>query len=234
MALLSHNLADILILWDIDGTILSAKGAGPDAFEKATEDQYGKVIPLSSINWLGATDFAIAYGLLEKLGQKVNRRNAEKLVDGYLSNLPGLLDDTQAKANPGIPKLLETLHQHPRVHQALLTGNVKRGSDIKLDYIGVNHYFMFGAFADHSEHRNELGRLALELARRYLNPNWSADHIYVIGDTPKDIECGKVIGAHTVAVATGHHSVEELKPHEPSVVFENFADPSGLLKFLDL
>ncbi|MCZ6672194.1 MAG: HAD hydrolase-like protein, partial [Verrucomicrobia bacterium] len=73
---------------------------------------------------------------------------------------------------------------------------------------------------------------ALDLARKHLHSEFSPSQVYVIGDTPKDIECGKAIGAHTVAVATGHHSVEELNVHQPSVVFESFADPQVLLDFI--
>lgn len=229
-----NSKKNILLLWDIDGTLLSAKGAGPQAFEKASEEHFGEAILLSSIDWPGATDYAIAYALLEKVGREVTREAAQGLVDSYLSNLPLLLESTQAKANPGILELLEYFHRLEGVHQALLTGNVKQGADIKLGHIGVNHYFLFGAFADHSDHRNDLSRHALELARRHLHEEWLPEQIYVIGDTPKDIECGRVIGAHTIAVATGHHSLRDLKAHRPSVAFESFARPQDLIDFLPL
>lgn len=226
------EIGEILLLWDIDGTILSAKGAGPKAFDRATLEHFGYEIPLSTIDWPGATDFAIAYALLEKAGREVTRAEAQVLVDRYLTHLPEMLDATHARPMEGVLELLETFHSLDHVHQALLTGNVRRGSDIKLSYIGVDHFFRFGAFADHSDQRNDLSRHALDLARQHLHPEWSADRIFVIGDTPKDIECGKVIGAHTVAVATGHHSVEVLQAHEPTVLFESLANPRDLLDFL--
>ena len=225
---------EILLLWDIDGTLLSAKGAGPLAFDRATVDHFGYEIPLASIDWLGATDYSIAYALLKEAGRKVTRDEAQELIDRYLSYLPQMLDATNARAIEGTEELLERFHQHDAVHQGLLTGNVRRGADIKLGYLGVDHYFHFGAFADYSDHRNDLSRYALELAREHLHPQWSGKQIYVIGDTPKDIECGKVIGAYTVAVATGHHSAEELKAHEPSVLFETFAEPAVLVDYLGL
>lgn len=223
---------DMLLLWDIDGTILSARGAGPRAFDRATLEHFGREIPLATINWPGATDYAIAYALLEKAGREVTREEAQVLVDRYLAHLPEMLDLTNARPMDGVLELLEIFHGLAHVHQALLTGNVRRGADIKLNYIGVDHFFLFGAFADHSDQRNDLSRHALDLARRHLHPDWTPDRVYVIGDTPKDIECGKAIGAHTIAVATGHHTAEQLKAHEPSVLFENFANPQGLLDFL--
>ena len=223
---------EILLLWDIDGTILSAEGAGPQAFERALWLQFGERIRLSSIDWPGSTDFAIAYALLEELGWEVNRKNAWKLLDSYLEELPEMLKSTQTKANPGVRELLEYFDRESGVYQALLTGNLRRGSHLKLSHIGVEHYFLFGAYADHSDHRNDLGFHALDLARKRLGKDFSGEQVYVIGDTPKDIECGKQIGAHTVAVATGHHRVKELGQHRPSVVLESLADPCGLRAFI--
>ncbi|MBC9866473.1 MAG: HAD hydrolase-like protein [Opitutae bacterium] len=223
---------EILLLWDIDGTLLSAEGAGPQAFERALWLQFGERIQLSSIDWPGSTDFAIAYALLEKLGWEVNRKNARNLLDSYLEELPGLLESTRTKANPGVLELLEVFDRESGVYQALLTGNIQRGSQLKLGHIGVEHYFLFGAYADYSDHRNDLGFHALDLARKRLGKDFSGDQVYVIGDTPKDIECGKHIGAHTVAVATGHHSVKELAKHQPSVVLESLADPRGLRAYI--
>lgn len=225
---------EILLLWDIDGTLLSAKGAGPMAFDRATIDHFGFEVPVGSVDWLGATDYSIAYALLEKAGREATRNEAQELIDCYLSYLPEMLDATNARAIEGTHELLERYDKLDSVHQGLLTGNVRRGADIKLGYLGVDHFFRFGAFADYSDERNDLSRYALELAREHLHSEWSAEQIYVIGDTPKDIECGKVIGAHTVAVATGHHTVDQLKVYEPSVVFESFADPSNLAEYLGL
>ena len=224
----------ILLLWDIDGTILSAKGAGPRAFDRATLEHFGEEIPLSSIDWPGATDYAIAYALLEKAGRQVTRSEAQVLIDRYLAHLPEMLEATNARTMDGVMDLLEIFHGRESVHQALLTGNVQRGAGIKLGYVGVDHFFMFGAFADHSDKRNDLSKHALQLARDHLHPEWAPEQTYIIGDTPKDIECGKVIGAHTIAVATGHHSSEELEEHQPTVVFETFARPQELVDFLPI
>ena len=227
-----NNDREILLLWDIDGTLLSAKGAGPMAFDRATKDHFGYEIPIASIDWLGATDYSIAYALLEEAGRTVTRGEAQELINRYLSYLPEMLDATNARAIEGTHELLERYDKHASVHQGLLTGNVRRGADIKLGYLGVDHYFKFGAFADHSDERNDLSKHALELAREHLHPDWSPEQVYVIGDTPKDIECGKYIGAHTVAVATGNHSADQLKSHEPTVLFDSFADPSVLVDYL--
>ena len=132
-------------------------------------EYFGEAIPLSSIYWPGATDYAIAYALLKKVGRQVTRAAAQELIDTYLYHLPEFLFSTHAQPMAGVLELLETFHHRPEVHQALLTGNVRRGSDIKLGHIGVDHYFLFGAFADHSDQRNDLSRNALELARIHLH-----------------------------------------------------------------
>jgi phosphoglycolate phosphatase-like HAD superfamily hydrolase len=134
---------------------------------------------------------------------------------------------------PGIFELLEILKQRPDVAQGLLTGNLRRGAEFKLTHYKVWHYFEFGAFADDSPRRNDLGPHALRRAKELHAVDFAADRTFIIGDTPHDIECGKVIGARTIAVATGQHSAAELAAHQPTAVFENFADTAAFLRTID-
>ena len=121
----------------------------------------------------------------------------------------------------------------PDVVQGLLTGNLQRGAEVKLTHHKVWHYFEFGAYADDSTHRNDLGPHALRRAKEKHAVEFSPDRTFIIGDTPHDIECGKVIGARTIAVATGKYSEAELSSHEPTAVFGNFADTAAFLRVID-
>jgi phosphoglycolate phosphatase-like HAD superfamily hydrolase len=106
----------------------------------------------------------------------------------------------------------------------LLTGNVERGARLKLGRFGLNRYFEFGGFASDAEDRTGIARIALKRGlQRATEPVALAD-VLVIGDTPRDIACGRAVGATTVAVATGPHSVQELAPHEPDRLLEDFSD----------
>jgi phosphoglycolate phosphatase-like HAD superfamily hydrolase len=133
---------------------------------------------------------------------------------------------------PGVAEIVAKVAEHSDIAQGLLTGNLRHGAEIKLGHLGLWKPFPFGAFADDSEDRNELGPHALRRASAYLGHNFDADCVFVIGDTPHDIACGKIIGARTVAVATGRYSVEQLRSHTPTAVLENFADTETFLSLL--
>ena len=139
----------------------------------------------------------------------------------------------QGQVLPGVLELLETLHHRADLAQGLLTGNLKRGAQFKLTHYKVWHYFEFGAFADDSPRRNDLGPHALRRAKELHAVDFHPARTFIIGDTPHDIECGKVIGAQTIAVATGRFSVDELAAHQPTAVFKNFADTAAFLRVID-
>ena len=131
----------------------------------------------------------------------------------------------------------QCLHERVVIHRCLggllaclLTGNVERGARIKLGHHGLSHFFKFGAFADDSQWRNELGPVALRRARELHGVEFTPERVFVIGDTPHDIACGKVIGARTIAVATGQYSLEELNAHTPHAAFSDLSDTAAFLR----
>jgi phosphoglycolate phosphatase-like HAD superfamily hydrolase len=130
-------------------------------------------------------------------------------------------------------ELLETLRTHPGFVQGLLTGNLRRGAEVKLTHFRVWHFFEFGAYADDSPRRNDLGPHALRRAKERHAVEFNPNDTFIIGDTPHDIECGKVIGARTIAVATGKYSVKELAGHQPTAVFQDFSDPTAFLRVIE-
>jgi phosphoglycolate phosphatase-like HAD superfamily hydrolase len=121
------------------------------------------------------------------------------------------------------------MRERPDCLLALLTGNLAAGAEVKLSHYGVWHYFGFGAYADDHHVRNELGPVAQARALEQHGEEFPPERIYVIGDTPRDIECGKAFGAVTVAVATGKYAREELASHGPDFLFDDFSDPDAVL-----
>jgi len=105
------------------------------------------------------------------------------------------------------------------------------GSILSRSY-GLSARFEFGAFADDSTDRNELGPFAKKRAEARYGRTFDPKDIFVIGDTPRDIACGRAFGAQTVAVATGQYRSEELMMHEPDFVFEDFASTAETLTAL--
>ncbi len=222
-----------LILWDIDGTLIKSHGAGVRAMEKALTKRFGVTVDLGTIDWAGRTDSWITGEVFRHVGLPDTPRNSLDYLEAYLEHLPLELACGQGVVLPGVLELLEIFHHRSDVAQGLLTGNLRRGAELKLTHHKVWHYFDFGAFADDSPLRNHLGPHALRRAKERHDIDFAPDQTFIIGDTPHDIECGKVIGARTIAVATGTYSIDQLAAHQPTAVFPNFADTAAFLKVID-
>ncbi len=218
-----------LLLFDIDGTLITSGGAGEWALKDAMKERFGVEEDLQGILLAGATDAKIARELLAKHGIEASAENVAALLDEYLQHLAGRMSRHDGRLLPGIVPVLEALEKHPEAVLALLTGNLTRGAEIKLTHYGVWNFFEFGAFADDHHDRNELGKFARARAIERHGIEFPPERIYVIGDTPRDIECGRAIGAKTVAIATGCYSVPELAEHAPDFLFEDFSDTQRVL-----
>jgi len=221
-----------LFLFDIDGTLITSGGAGEAALKDAMRSRFDVEEDLDGIILAGATDARIARELLEKHSIAVSAENVAALLDTYLGHLNERIGRHDGKLLPGIVPLLKVLSERSDAGLALLTGNVIRGAEIKLTHYGVWDFFEFGAFADDHHDRNELGKFARARALERHGEEFPPSRIYVIGDTPKDIECGRAIGACTVAIATGHYSSDQLRDHAPDFLFEDLSDTERVVALL--
>jgi len=116
----------------------------------------------------------------------------------------------------------------------LLTGNFREAAYLKLQQYGLHHYFDFGGFGDLHTGRNEVAREALRRVHSRLGIDFDPGDIWVIGDTPADVECARAIGANAIAVATGIYTVEELAASHPDALFEDFTEFNRFLKLLEI
>jgi phosphoglycolate phosphatase len=226
-------MRDSLLLWDIDGTLVYMDRAGERALLIAIQELFqrdlGDHLP---VDLRGRTDTSILRDLLTFLEVPVTAGEEARFRATYLDLLPTTLPIVQPHIKPGIPAALDAVQAHPEMHQALLTGNLKEGARLKLSYLGLWKYFEFGAFADDSHIRDDLGPFALTRAKEKLGIEFPPERVYIIGDTPHDIACGKAIGAKTIAVATGAFSVEELSALNPTHTFEDLSDTEALLRVI--
>lgn len=218
-----------ILFWDIDGTLLTTGKAGVPAWEAAVKEVTGKDFQLSSIRVPGLTDFRIAARTFELLGVNPEEGVLERMVARYEDLLPSYLPLKQGRVLPNVREILEALGHRGDVQSYLLTGNTRRGARAKLTHYDLFPYFPDGAFAEDQGARSSIATRALELARRHGPIN--EEQLFVIGDTPHDIECAAAIDARTIAVATGGYSVDELSAHRPWRVFEELPSPA---EFLDL
>ncbi len=219
-----------LLLWDIDGTLIDSAGAGRRALESALQTVFAITRSLEDVDFAGRTDTWIMREVFRKTGLPATPENLQRYFAGYASALPGELAHPHARVLPGAREILHAAAAHGGMAQGLLTGNMRRSAEIKLAHHGLWEHFSFGAFGDDSELRNELGPHALRRAIEHHGARFPADNVWIIGDTPHDIACGKVIGARTLAVGTGGASMEALRAHAPTAVVEDLANTGELLR----
>lgn len=222
-----------LLLFDIDGTLLTSGGAGERALILGFKDRFGIDDDFKTIDIAGRTDSGIAQQVFRKHGIAQTAENVAAFFDGYLHRLAMLLPTTPGRLLPGILTLLEALKERDDVVVGLLTGNLARGAELKLTHYGVWHYFEFGAFADDHHDRNELGRFACARALEKSGREFPAEQIYILGDTPHDIACARAIGAHAIAVATGGFTREQLLQAAPDHLFDDLSDLARVLALFD-
>ena len=213
-----------LLLFDIDGTLIDSKGAGIQSLKHVLQQQFGVVDDLRGVEVAGKTDTGIVHQILRKQNLAVTEETTAAFLELYLEFLAGELPQRQGRLLPGVAKLLPRLQARPQNVLALLTGNLRRGAQLKLAHYGIWDFFEFGAFADDHHDRNHLGPFAQRRALERHAIDFAAADIDVIGDTPHDIACGKAIGARTIAVTTGSFSRAELAAHQPDMILDDFSE----------
>src|SRR5437764_3835481 len=221
-----------LVLFDIDGTLIHSGGAGMHALKLTLAERFDIADDLHDIEIAGMTDSGIVISILNKHKIPATTENVSAFLDSYVHLLSLELPRRKGKLLPGVLKLLKKLKSRPHVVLALLTGNVSRGARLKLEHYAVWHFFEFGAFADDHRERNELGRFARARAKEKHGREFAASEIDVIGDTPRDIDCGRALGARTIAVATGSWSRDELEKHNPDFLIDDLSDVKTIIDTL--
>jgi phosphoglycolate phosphatase-like HAD superfamily hydrolase len=217
-----------LILFDIDGTLLAADGAGARALRAALHAVYGSTGATGGYSFAGRTDPEIVRDLLRGVGRAEEEIEAglERLWPLYLANLQEEVRRQPVHALPGVPQLVERAHEAGgEVLVGLLTGNLERGARIKVEAAGLDFSrFRVGAFgSDHAE-RPELPAIAVQRAWALTGVGYRGKEVVIIGDTPRDVACGAHLGVRTIATATGSFGVEALAQCGPDHLFADLSD----------
>jgi phosphoglycolate phosphatase-like HAD superfamily hydrolase len=221
-----------LLLWDIDGTLINTGAAGQHALVRATIERFGGDGDLDGVEIAGRTDTSIGHQILRKYGEPVTDENVHAFLNRYLDLLVEELPRRQGCVLPGVRELVETASRQKHTTLGLLTGNLRRGAQLKLEHYHLWKFFPFGAFSDDHHDRNALGPCALGRAITETAIDFPPEQVDVIGDTGHDIACGKAFGARTIAVATGSWPRESLAKHEPDFLFDDLADVDEVKRIL--
>jgi phosphoglycolate phosphatase len=225
----------LLVLWDIDGTLVDSAGHGRHAFEEAYEEVVGG--PFSWVEYAGRTDHQIAREMLE--GSDPSRMEGSD----PLEHLPEMLEQLEMKlatrreliaaegrVYPGVPETLAALHEADGVVNSLLTGNIEANAAVKVGAFGLDRWLDLEAGAygsDPHERRSDLVAVARErAAERYGEPTGAV----LVGDTPLDVLAAREAGARAVAVATGFADLDALRESEPDALLQDLSDTEAALR----
>jgi phosphoglycolate phosphatase len=214
-----------VLLFDIDGTLIRSGGAGLAALHHALRQLHGYTGSTDAIDLRGRTDPGILHELLTLAGVESTAQRHAELTAAYLVALPTLLRERGGIVLPGVVALLEALAG--RAHLGLLTGNSRAGAMHKLAHFGLDHHFAFGGYGDVHHDRDDVARAALADAQRHVG---AVHEVWVIGDTPSDVRCGRAIGARVLAVLTGWHPRDEMLACGPDVLMDDLSDTQRLLQ----
>lgn len=219
----------MLYLFDIDGTLVDTGGAGMAALNEATRRVFEADGP--PLDLAGSTDLGIVLGIHRHFGLEPT---AER-IDTYFAVYQEELDRNLAggtfdgRVLDGALAILDSLAADPGRTIGLLTGNIAGGAASKMRHFGLDHHFPFGAFGCDDADRNKLGPIALDRARAHAGRDFTAEEIWVIGDTPKDIACARAFGARCLAVGTGSFSADQLSAFGADRVVSSLEEAVGTI-----
>ncbi|MBI5101961.1 MAG: haloacid dehalogenase-like hydrolase [Nitrospirae bacterium] len=220
------------LLFDIDGTLIDSGGAGVRSLNIAFEEMFGIRDAFRNIQMAGRTDLQIIREGLAAHGITFSQDIVSEMLGAYIRHLGVEMGKSAGTVKPGIRESLETLSLRNGHTLGLLTGNIAEGARIKLAHFGLAPYFDVGAYGDDSEDRNMLLPIAVDKLYRTKSIAVDYKNCVVIGDTPRDVDCARLYGAFSVAVATGPYTGDQLSRAGADVVFEDFSDIEGFCAVL--
>ena len=223
-----------LVLFDIDGTLLSSEGMGRAAMQRALAEVFGSS-GNPSYRYDGKTDKQIVRDTMRLEGHSDEHIDSrmETLIGLYLDGLRTGVKSGKFHVRPldGVVELLDALEARKDVVLGLLTGNVEPGARVKLSAAGIDpDRFRINAFGSDHELRPQLPAIAQRRASETLGLDIAGERLIVIGDTPADIDCGRSLGARAIGIASGHYSVEQLEAHDPYAVFPSLKNTQQVLE----
>jgi len=220
-----------LVLFDIDGTLLSASGISARALGAALLEVFRTEGPIDGYDYSGKTDPQIVRELMRAAGlaEAVIENKRAEALERYRVRLQASLRSEHVVAKPGVHALVEALAADPRVALGLLTGNLEPCARLKLEPLGLNGRFSFGAFGSDDEDRSRLPALAVERAYARTRTRFEGKSTVIVGDAVADVLCGRNLGVRAVAVATGRTPASALAAAGPDALLPDLADTQRAL-----
>jgi len=221
------------VLFDIDGTLIDAGGAGRRSVTQAFNTVLSISDAFADIPLDGKTDIQIIKEGLSAHGLPAGESSIISIVSDYVKNLKKEIKKKAKHLMPGVHELLNALQETDGCWLGLLTGNIEQGARIKLGAFNLNGYFPVGAFGDDHEDRNMLLPVAVQKLKTAKGIGINFRDCIVVGDTPLDVQCAKPYGATSIAVATGPQRYDELLQTDADYVLKDLSDAVELFNSLN-
>lgn len=225
-------MSERLVLFDIDGTILSASGVSGRTLGEVLREVFGTDGYSAGYDYSGKTDPQIVRELMRAAGiadAEIDRRLPETL-QRYSVRLDAALRPEHVTPKPGVTALVHTLAEEPRACLGLLTGNLEPCARVKLRPLELNHRFGFGAYGSDHEDRYQLPSVAVRRALDHTGRRFAGKTVVIVGDSIHDVRCGRSLGVRAVAVATGSTPREVLAAESPDALLDDFSDIEASLE----
>ncbi len=228
----------MLILWDIDGTMLVTQRSGMAAMRSAGQDLFSPNFKVEGVDYAGRLDPLIIEELFRLNDVPFTPENLHAIKLGYQEHLARLVAQPgRASSLPGVPALLHSLAQNTSLTQGLLTGNWETSGLLKLRAAGIDHsHFKIRVWGDESPHsppkREHLPRVAMDRLNSLRGNAIDPSKVTIIGDTPNDVHCAKVHGCRSLGVATGIFSVADLSSAGATHAVKDLSDVASIYRWL--
>lgn len=229
-----------LVLFDLDGTLVNAGGAGRTSLRKAIKELYGVEPEFDHSLISGRTDldnFSIVYSLIKK-GKKPTAAEMKKMKAKYLEILPtevhAVVRCKKYDLVPGVEKFLKMLAKDKDVILGLGTGNLEEGAKIKLEPSKLASYFTVGGYGEDGQTREEMLQAAVKRAEKKFKTKLEPDQVYVIGDTHRDICAAKNCGFHSAVLTNGFGDAQKIQRAAAELETKDFNDLTMFCVWLGL
>ncbi len=224
-----------VLLFDIDGTLVTTGGAGRRSMEAAFEKLHGRRDACDSFPMSGMTDRAIVRKAMHIIGVEDSAEAIDAVIDAYVAHLAEevhKVDDQRYRVFPGMREAVLEARSRQGFAVGLGTGNVRPGARVKLERVGIYDQFGFGGFGCDNEDRTELIRCGAQAGAAQLGVPVEACRVVIIGDTPKDVHAALGIGAECIGVGTGTFKIDALLEAGATAAFPDFSHPDAMATLL--
>jgi phosphoglycolate phosphatase len=227
-----------LILWDVDGTLVMAGPAARRAFDSAVAAVTGLTPGDHGVHMSGKTDPQIALEIMRALevADDEANRHLPSVLEGLTRELETAAEEIRSTGRvlPGVRELLPRLHRPPRIVQSVLTGNLAANAALKVTAFGLERWLDLevGAYGSDDRDRTVLVPIAMSKAGERYGHRFRSSDVWVMGDTPRDLECARAAGAHCLLVGTGRYGFEELEALGADAVLRDLSDVDSVYALL--